>query len=321
MPPRIDFVIPIFNESDNISLLVTKLNETANRIHNEFGLEVGYIVVDDGSDDGSFDKLCQVDFGIRTVRLRQLSRNFGKEAALSAGIEAAEGSAAAILIDADLQHPPELAIDLVRTWMSTNADSVYTYKSDRRHDEGYFKCLMSKVFFGIINLNSRFTICENAGDFRLINRNFIDALMQLPESERFMKGLYGWVGFKQVGIPFRPDARANGESNFRLISLLLITLDALTSFTVTPLRIIALSGLFVAIMSVSYGLFIVTERLLAGADSGGIASVLTLISFFGGIQMVFLGLLGEYVSKAVLEAKRRPAYIVSQDITLDSKKM
>lgn len=316
---RIDFVVPIFNEEENIGLLIERMNAAADRIQADFELDVTYIFVDDGSEDNSLSRIEQEDFGSRQVLLRQFSRNFGKEAAISAGIEAANDSEAVVLMDSDLQHPPELAIELVRKWRETGADSVYAYKSDRRSSEGRLKDLLSKMFFRIINLNSRFSIRENAGDFRLINRKVMNALKQLPESERFMKGLYGWVGFRQEGIPFEPARRQHGTSSFRLTSLLLLTLDALTSFSVTPLRIMGLSGLLIAFLSVFYGIFIVAERLLTGTDSGGISSILALIAFFGGVQMVFLAMLGEYVGKAVLEAKRRPPFIVARDITFGSR--
>lgn len=314
---KLDFIIPILNEEQSIPSLIDRLDGVARQAQDEFELDVGYVFVDDGSVDGGFGLLMAHDFGARRVRLRRLSRNFGKEAALSAGIEAAHDVDVAILMDADLQQPPEVALDFIRVWRDQGADSVYAYKSFRRQEEGWAKDLMSRGFYWTINQNVRYHIPENAQDFRLINRVFMDALLCLPESERFMKGLYGWIGFRQIGVPFRPDLRSHGESKFPPRKLLLMTMDAMTSFSVVPLRFMALTGITISCFSILYGLFIVIERIFFLRSGIGIASALVLISFFGGMQMIFLGLLGEYVGKAVLEAKRRPNYIVAQDVIRD----
>ena len=316
---KLDFIIPVFNEEASLPSLISRLDSVAQKASMEFSLDIGYIFVDDGSSDGSFKFLTLHDFGSRRVYLRRLSRNFGKEAALSAGIDAATKSDAVILLDADLQHPPEIALDFISVWRSSGADSVYAYKSNRREKEGFLKSLMSRAFYWTINKNARYNIPENAGDFRLLNRDFMNALRSLPESERFMKGLYGWVGFKQKGIPFEPADRSYGASKFRFFSLLSMTVDAMTSFSIVPLRIMALTGVLISVFSVIYGLFIIFERMFFHNSSVGIASILVLISFFGGVQMIFLGLLGEYVGKAMLETKRRPNYIVAENIVREEE--
>nr|WP_298104629.1 glycosyltransferase family 2 protein [uncultured Shinella sp.] len=314
----IAIVVPIYNEADNLAALVERLNLIAARLLDEHGVTTSYVFIDDGSRDGSFDLLARTDFQGRTVRLLQFSRNFGKEAALSAGIEAALEVDAVVMMDADLQHPPELVLDLVRIWRAEGIDSVYAYKEDRRASEGWLKSALTGGFYWIINRGTRFDITQNAGDFRLISRRFADALRRLPESERFMKGLYGWVGFQQRGVPMTPPPRQHGVSSFNAWRLVALSFDAMTSFTTAPLRLMGVAGLVIAGLSALYGLYIVIERLFFMSGGIGISSVLALVSFFGGIQMIFLGLLGEYIGKTVLEAKRRPAYLLAQDVTLDT---
>ncbi len=308
-------IIPVYNETGGLPNLLGRLDSIARSISIEFALTIHYIFVDDGSTDESFDLLKAHDFGARAVRLLQFSRNFGKEAALSAGIDAAEYAEAAVLMDADLQHPPEMIATFVRIWLSGEADSVYAYKARRRDSEGLVKVALSRVFFWIINHDLRYEIPPGAGDFRLINRRFMKALRSLPESDRFMKGLYGWVGFRQTGIPLEPPPRVQGKSSFNPLRLMLMTLDAITSFTTTPLRLMAIAGFAIAIVSAAYGIYVVFQYFFFPAVPTGIVSVLALTAFFGGVQMIFLGLLGEYVGKSVLEAKKRPPYILAEDIS------
>lgn len=312
----LSIVVPVYNEAENLPLLIERMNAIATRLRAERDFAVDYVFIDDGSRDGSFELLQRLDYDGQPVRLLKFSRNFGKEAALSAGIDAATASDAVILMDADLQHPPELVLEMVRIWMEEKVDTVFTYKESRRASEGLPKAALTKGFFWIMNRGARFTITANAGDFRLINRRYADALRKLPESERFMKGLYGWVGFAQRGIPLTPPPRQHGVSSFNAVRLLAMSFDAMTSFTTAPLRLLALAGLIIACVSLLYGLYIIVERLFFPSGGAGIASILTLISFFGGVQMVFLGVIGEYIGKIVLEAKRRPCYILAEDRAL-----
>ncbi|MCO6409312.1 MULTISPECIES: glycosyltransferase family 2 protein [Hoeflea] len=311
----LSIVVPVYNEAAVLPELLDRLEAISGNLADEFKLAVGFIFIDDGSSDDSFSILNAHDFGPRPVRLLQFSRNFGKEAALSAGIDAARSADAAVLMDADLQHPPEMITKFVRIWLDEGADSVYAYKVSRHSSEGYLKAAASRVFFWVINRNIRYKIPPGAGDFRLINRRFMKALCSLPESDRFMKGLYGWVGFRQVGLPLAPAVREHGTSSFGALRLLSITMDAITSFTTTPLRLMAMAGIVIAMFSLVYGLYVVIETLFFTGVANGIASVLTLIAFFGGVQMIFLGLLGEYIGKSVQEAKKRPPYILAEDIS------
>lgn len=311
---RLCFILPVYNEAASLPALIARLESIARRLEDQWPVRVGFIFVDDGSQDDSFAIVNAHDFGPRAVKILQFSRNFGKEAALSAGIDAAHDADAAILMDSDLQHPPEMAEDFVRIWLTEGMDGVYAYKSSRQ-TEGQTQSLLARLFYKVINTGARYHIPENAGDFRLMNHKMIAALHALPESQRFMKGLYGWIGFRQKGLPFTPPPRAHGVSHFRPLTLMTLSLDALTSFTITPLRVMALAGMGIAALSVLYGLYIVIERMFFTGVGGGIASVLTLVAFFGGMQMVFLGLLGEYIGKAVLEAKQRPTYILAHQVS------
>ncbi|QPC86451.1 glycosyltransferase [Mesorhizobium sp. NBSH29] len=314
MTRTIAIVVPVFNEAEGLQDFLAALNTVCDSISHEYSVTFRYVFVDDGSLDASFARLAAHDFGTRPARIIKLSRNFGKEAALSAGIDAAQDVDAAVLMDADLQHPPEMVREFVRIWLEGRADSVYAYKTTRHEAEGWARAGLSRAFFWVINRGARFRIPQNAGDFRLINRPFMDALRSLPESERFMKGLYGWIGFRQIGLPFTPAARLHGASRFTTLRILAITFDALTSFSTTPLRLMGIAGGVIAGASMLYGIYIIVERLLSSSPPSGIASLLALTAFFGGVQMIFLGLLGEYVGKAVTESKKRPAYIVAEDI-------
>lgn len=312
-------IIPVYNEAAGLPELLIQLRAIAVSISAEFMLNVDFIFIDDGSNDDSFALLSAYDFGERTVRLLQFSRNFGKEAALSAGIDAADYADAAVLMDADLQHPPEMVKDFVRIWLLEDVDSVYAYKISRRASEGLMKAALSHAFFWVINRGNRYIIPPGAGDFRLVSHRFMNALRSLHESDRFMKGLYGWIGFRQIGIPFAPTPRAHGKSNYNPLRLLSMTLDAVTSFTTTPLRLMGMAGVIIALLSVVYGTYITLQHFFFPAIPAGLASVLALIAFFGGVQMIFLGLLGEYIGKSVLEAKKRPPYILAEDIVLKGK--
>lgn len=310
---KLSIIIPVYNEAQSLPLLAERLRQVSGRISSEKGYDVGYIFVDDGSSDDSVSLLKTLDFAGCPARLLSFSRNFGKEAALSAGIDAATDADLVIMMDADLQHPPELVMDLLNKWEEEGVDCVYFYKDCRRESEGFLKTAFAKSFYWIINRHARFQITENAGDYRLITRRFADALISLPETERFMKGLYGWVGFEQYGIPLAPPPREHGRTNFNFMQLLLMSFDAITSFTTTPLRLMALFGMGVAGASTLYGIYIILERLTGGQEEAGLTSTLTLIAFFGGLQMIYLGLVGEYIGKAVLEAKRRPGYILAEN--------
>ena len=304
----ISLVIPCYNESLGIASLVNALNGALKPLEQSSDVQFDLVFVDDGSRDDSFKQLRQSEIHF-DYQLISLSRNFGKEAALTAGLEYVK-SDAAILFDADLQHPISLIEQMVHHWRS-GQEVVYTYKQDRS-DESLKRQALAKAFYGLVNFGSRVEIPMNAGDFRLLDRKVIDAILKMPESQRFMKGLYAWVGFKQFGIPMEIDERADGEaSKFSSLKLIGLALDGITSFSIAPIRMMSLVGMGAAGFSLLYMLWILFEWLFLETPFSGFASIAVLISFFGGLQLLTIGLIGEYVSKTLIESKNRPAYLVS----------
>lgn len=304
----ISLVIPCYNESRGIDALVSALNGDLKSLEQSNDVQFDLVFVDDGSHDGTFDQLRQSEINF-DYQLVSLSRNFGKEAALTAGLEYVN-SDAAILFDADLQHPISLIEHMIQHWRS-GQEVVYTYKQDRS-DESAKRQLLAKAFYGVVNFGSRVEIPMNAGDFRLLDRKVIDAILKLPESQRFMKGLYAWVGFKQFGIPMEIDERADGEaSKFSSLKLIGLALDGITSFSIAPIRMMSLVGMGAAGLSVLYMFWILFVWFFLETPFSGFASIAVLISFFGGLQLLTIGLIGEYVSKTLIESKNRPAFLVS----------
>lgn len=304
----------MLNEADGIVDFIAALKGTAHEIVEMHSAKITFIFVDDGSTDRSAAIIADSDFTPFDCQLVIMSRNFGKEAALTAGLHACDDCDAAIMIDADLEHPPKLMLPLVTKWRETGADSIYYFKSDRRQQEGFAKSAISKLFYRLMNFGARVDIKPDAGDYRLINRQFLNTLCQLNENQRFMKGLYSWIGFKQIGLPFTPATRRTGKTSFSLFNLILLALDGLTSFTTAPLRLMMIGGLLISTISFFYGAYIIIEALFFPGILPGIASTLTLISLFGGLQLLCLGILGEYVGRALYESKNRPAYIVRETL-------
>ncbi|WP_295528632.1 glycosyltransferase family 2 protein [uncultured Pseudacidovorax sp.] len=298
-------VIPCYNEAANLRLLLPLLEQLLQGI----GLRWEVIVVDDGSRDDTAEVArtwCQLA-GFRLVRL---SRNFGKEAALSAGLKAAHGDAV-VLLDGDLQHSPQLIAKMVAQWRS-GAEVVYAVREDRA-DEGALKRIGTRLFYRAVNISSRTPLPEDAGDFRLMDRKVVDALLALPERNRFMKGLYAWVGFKTVALPYTPAPRAEGVSRFGALRLLNLALDGITSFTTWPLRLISVIGLLLAVPALGYGVFLVLDHFISGSDVPGWSTIVVSLMFFMGIQLVSVGVVGEYVGRIFEEVKARPLYVVREE--------
>ena len=303
--PAISCVVPAFNEAANLGLLLTELTAQLGGLTDRWEV----IVVDDGSRDATPAAMTQwvATPGVRYVRL---SRNFGKEAALTAGIDRAAGEVV-LLMDADLQHPASLVPEMVGAWRD-GADMVCAARASRA-DESWPKRLGTSIFYRLVNHNSPVPIPADAGDFRLMDRRVVDALKALPERNRFMKGLYAWVGFHNVIIPYVPAERHAGNSSFSLRSLSRLAFTGVTAFTNAPLRLWSAIGVVVALFALAFGACIVIEYVLYGVDVPGWATLACGMMFFSGVQLLSIGILGEYVGRIFDEVKQRPVYVVGSE--------
>ena len=299
-------IVPCKNEAKNLELLLPKLKELLPTL----GVPWEVILIDDGSTDETpmIGAAWSREAGFR---LLQLSRNFGKESAITAGLEAAEGGIVAIL-DADLQHPPALLAEMLERWRE-GADVVYAVREDRS-DEPFLKRFGTDMFYRMINRADRFQVPEGAGDFRLMDRSAVQALLTLPERRRFMKGLYAWIGFNAVAIPYVPDARAHGRTHYSLKRLVSLSLDGLTSFTTWPLRIVTFVGAMMALFGFSYGAFITIDFFINGNLVSGWTTIVVTMMLFFGMQMLFTGIIGEYVGRIFEEVKQRPVYVIKREL-------
>lgn len=304
LPLLLSIVAPFYNESAGISHFISTLFPVLDQIPNT-RWEV--VCVDDGSKDDTLARLVALTQQEPRLRVLELSRNFGKEAALTAGLDAALG-AAVIPIDADLQDPPELISDMVKSWRN-GAEVVLARRVDRASDHP-FKRQTALGFYRLHNRISRLKLPENVGDFRLMDRTVVDALKQLPERQRFMKGLFAWLGFKTTVIDYVRAPRAAGKTSFSVFSLWNFALEGFTSFSTLPLRVWTYLGTLTAGLSILYALYILIQTLVSGRSVPGYASLFVAISFFGSVQLVSVGVLGEYIGRIYIESKQRPIYII-----------
>ena len=303
--PSISCVVPAFNEADNLHPLLTGLTAQLAALTPRWEI----IVVDDGSVDATALEMRRWTHQ-RGVRYLGLSRNFGKEAALTAGIDRAEGDVV-VLMDADLQHPASLVPAMLKAWQD-GADMVCAARASR-HDERWPKRLGTAIFYHLLNRNSAVKIPVDAGDFRLMDRCVVEALKSLPERNRFMKGLYAWVGFKNVIIPYVPAERHAGHSTFSLRSLSRLAFTGVTAFTNAPLRLWSGAGAIVALCAIALAFWFVLEYFVYGANVPGWATLVCSVMFFSGVQLLSIGILGEYVGRIFDEVKQRPVYIIGQE--------
>jgi glycosyltransferase involved in cell wall biosynthesis len=272
------------------------------------------IFVDDGSTDGGGEVIAACAAGRKLtldVHVLRLSRNFGKEIALTAGLSRAQADAV-VMIDADLQHPIETVEAFFAGWLNEGYDVVFGYQQpDGR--EPALKRLSRGLFYGLINSTSDVAISPNAGDFRLLSKRAYHALRQLGESQRLMKGLYGWIGFRQKGVPYTPLNRHDGQSKYSMFQLWLLGIEGVTSFSIAPLRLAIWTGLLLAALSGGYGVWTVFEKLFLGIHAPGYPTLIVLISMIGAAQLIFLGVIGEYLGKVLLEVKHRPLFVLESD--------
>lgn len=305
---RISLVIPCFNEEEAIPSLLERLRGVAAGMP-EFAFE--FLFVDDGSSDGTATVLTSARAQDERIAVVQLSRNFGKEAALTAGLDFARGDAV-IPIDADLQHPPELIADMIRHWQQ-GYEVVLARRINRKHDSRT-KRASARWFYRLHNAIADINIPDDVGDFRLLDRMVVDALAHLPERRRFMKGLFAWVGFHTATIDYEPNERSAGTSKFSGWRLWNFALEGITSFSTVPLRIWTYIGALVSCGALFYALYFAVRTLIQGNEVPGYPSLLVSIYFLGGIQLIGIGVIGEYVGRAYQEAKQRPLYLVRRQL-------
>lgn len=308
---NISIICPFFNEQETIDEFFKVLLDVVTHI--PYQTEI--ICINDGSTDNTLEALyLQQQNCISTtvkIKILDLSRNFGKEAALTAGIDYASGDAV-IPIDTDLQDPPELILQMLEKWQQ-GYEIVLATRIDRSSDT-WLKKNTALGFYKLHNKISKPSLPENTGDFRLLDRCAVNALKQLPENQRFMKGLFNWVGFKITQINYARKPRVSGDTKFSAWRLWTLALDGITSFSTVPLRVWTYIGMFISTCAFFYGCFIITRTLILGIDLPGYASLIVTVLFLGGLQLIGIGVLGEYIGRIYMESKRRPIYIIRKII-------
>ena len=301
----LSLVVPVFNEEESIQAFIDTIDKELEPLRDR--LEI--VFVNDGSRDRTRKVVEEVIEKDPRVTLVNLARNFGKEAAMTAGLHHARGDAV-IPMDVDLQDPPSLILEFVRLWQDEGYDTVYGVRTDRNADTA-MKRLTAGGFYRLFNAVSTTTrIPENAGDFRLMDRRVVEVIKQLPERNRFMKGLFAWAGFNSIGVPYERPARVAGETKFNYWKLWNFALDGFFSFSSWPLRVWSYVGAGVALLSFLYILVIITKVIFFGIDMPGYASLMSVILFLGGMQLISIGVLGEYLGRMFLEVKQRPVFVI-----------
>lgn len=311
-PVELSVVVPLYNEELNIDYLFERLVSVLDGMNTSYEI----VCVNDGSKDNTLQRLVEYHHRNPVIKVVNLSRNFGKEVALTAGIDYAMGSAV-IPIDADLQDPPELIKELVAKWRE-GYDVVYGTRRSRQ-GESWFKRWTANAFYRTIGQMSRVPIPRDTGDFRLLDRRVVEVLKQMPERTRFMKGMFAWVGFKQTSMLFDREPRLKGVTAWNYWKLWNFAIDGITSFSFVPLKIWGYVGIMISLFSLLYATFLVIRTLISGIDVPGYASIMVAVLFLGGIQLLTLGIIGEYLGRVYEEVKGRPLYLVRDFYGFDKK--
>ena len=304
---EIAVVVPVYNEADNIELLVARLVPVLERVASSFHV----VFVDDGSRDATVEVLRRVNAADPRMTAVSFSRNFGKEIAIAAGLDHANADAV-VIMDADLQHPPEVIEAFVARWRE-GYKNVFGQRTDRAADSP-LRRMFAKRFYDLFGMFGETPLPEGAGDFRLLDRAAVQALRAMPERARFSKGLYAWIGFKSIGVPFEVAERAAGESKFSYRKLTRFALDGLMSFSTLPLMVWTYVGTAVSAFSIFMALYFIFQTVMYGVDVPGFATLVVSVMFLGGVQLLSLGVLGEYIGRIFAEVKRRPLYLVAEHI-------
>ena len=304
--PFISIVIPAFNEAKSIALTISELIEV---LGSNYSYEI--LLIDDGSTDNTSLIAHQLTHEFKCLTYIRLSRNFGKEAALTAGLHRAKGDAV-IMLDADGQHPPDLIITFIKLWQE-GYETIYGIQQ-QRHENSLIK-IAKKIYYGLLLKFASIDIPANAGDFRLLDKKAVTSLNLITESNRYMKGLYAWVGYKSLGVPYTARKRNAGNSRFSFLTLFKLGLSGLTGFSVIPLKLVSITGLFVSIGAFGLGIEIFVEHLVNEKPLPGWPTLAVGMMFFAGIELLALGIIGEYVGNIFEEVKRRPLYLIAEEFS------
>lgn len=305
--PEISVVIPVYNEAKSLDPLSIRLSAALANCNESFEI----IFINDGSQDESLEKIRSLCAETINYRALSLSRNFGKEVAITAGLDQARGDAV-IIMDADLQHPPELIIQFIERWRQ-GYKNVYGQRLDRATDPR-IRAIFTKLFYRLVDKYGDVSLPSGAGDYRLLDRQAVDALLSMRERARFNKGLYAWIGFRSVGVPYTVESRTAGESKFNFSRLMQFALDGFMSFSSIPLKIWTYAGLLISGFALAMALYYWTRTMLFGVDLPGFPSLIVSITFFSGVQLISLGVIGEYIARIFNEVKGRPLYLIEETI-------
>ncbi len=302
----VTILVPAYNEQEVLHMLYERLKNIMDNL-SSYRFEI--LLVNDGSKDNTLAVMKELRSMDNRICYLNLSRNFGKETAMIAGLDYAKGDCV-IIIDADLQDPPELIPDMLKLW-EEGYDDVYAKRKSRK-GESFLKKFTSKMYYKMLQSVTNIEIQKDTGDFRLLDRRCVEALKSIRESQRYTKGLFSWIGYNKKEILFDRDPRAAGKTKWNYGKLINLSIDGLTSFTTTPLRFSAVMGILVSLAGFIYMLAIIIKTIIYGIDVPGYSSTMVVILFLGGIQLIFLGVIGEYLGRTFNESKRRPIYFVER---------
>ena len=304
-------IVPVKDEQDAIEPFIVRVRGVIEALSDPASQSFEILFIDDGSTDSTMDRIRSAHSADKRIRAVSLSRNFGKEAALSAGLDHACGDAI-VPIDADLQDPPELLGEMLAKWRE-GFEIVYGVRNNRETDS-LPKRLTADLYYRSHNWLSADKIPEHAGDFRLLDRKVADVIRRMPERTRFMKGLFAWAGFRQASVSYTREPRRIGRTKFNYWKLWTFALDGITSASTVPLRVWSYLGGIVALFAIGYALFVTVRTLISGVQVPGYASLMVAVLFLGGLQLLSLGILGEYVGRIMIETKNRPLYVVREQV-------
>lgn len=302
----ITILVPAYNEQEVLPMLYERLVKLMDGIQN-YNFEV--LFVNDGSKDDTLNLIMDLRKKDQRICYVNLSRNYGKETAMIAGLDYAKGDAV-VIIDADLQDPPELINEMIKYW-EEGYDDIYAKRRSRK-GETFLKKFTSKMYYKVLQSFTRIDIGKDAGDFRLLDRRCVEALKQMRESQRYTKGLYSWIGYNKKEILFDRDPRAAGKTKWNYGKLINLSIDGITSFTTAPLRWATFFGIVISFIGFIYMIYTIIKTIVRGVDVPGYASTMVVILFLGGIQLIFLGIIGEYLGRAFSETKARPLYFIDR---------